>query len=180
MFANIFSDFDIDSLLCTQPFHLFGEIIDLFLQLEVQPVLLRVSHHFESVYPVETNLLDEVPAVADEVVSRGPVAGTTFHVAVVRFPSCRHVGARMVVPAVTLLEPLYLSAADAAEAAVGHGIPQTNVRAEHLVELLHGVSSSLCCWLPGLREEVCLIRFLLLGLAPHIPWEHISRTLYQR
>ena len=68
MVANIFSDFDVYSLFCTQPFHLSGEIIYLLLQLEVHPVLLRMSHHFEAVYPVEANLLHEVPTIADEVV----------------------------------------------------------------------------------------------------------------
>ena len=116
MVANIFSDFDTYTLVCTQPFHLSGEVVDFLLQLEVHPVLLRVSHHFEPVDTIETYLVYQVPSVAYEVVGTCPVTGPTLHVAVVRLPSGGHVDARMIVAAVALLEALYLPATDASEA----------------------------------------------------------------
>ena len=145
MVANIFSDFYVYSLFCTQPFHLSGEIIYLLLQLEVHPVLLRMGHHFEAVDAIEANLLYEFPAVADEVVGRCPVASAALHVAVVRLPSCRHVRPRMVVAAVALFKALYLSSTDTSEASVGHNITQTYVRTEHLVELLGEVNRLPAC-----------------------------------
>ena len=133
MVANIFSDFDIYSLFCTQPFHLSGEIIYLLLQLEVHPVLLRMSHHFEAVDTIEANLLYEIPAVTDEVVSRCPVASAALHVAVVWLPPRTHVCSGMVVATVALLKAFYLTATYTPKTSVRHGVSKTYVCAEHLV-----------------------------------------------
>ena len=99
-------------------------------------MLLRVGHHFKTVYPIEAYLVDKVPTVANKVVCRHPVAPTAFHVAVVRLPSCRHVSSGMVVTTITLLKPLYLPTADAPEASIRHYISQANVCTKHLVEFL--------------------------------------------
>ena len=110
-------------------------MLDEFLQLEVAVAVGLVVLPLQHIKTLLAYLLDEVAAVAGEVIGQEAVAVAAFGVAVVLAVTGGHVGATEVVAAVGLLQGLNLSAADAAEGAAWHRVTQTDILAEYIIEL---------------------------------------------
>ena len=87
-------------------------------------------------YTLLTNLADEVAAVVEEVVAVHAVAGEALAVDVVLAPAGGHMLAGAEVAGLYLVERHDAAAADAAAGTACHGIAETDVELEHLVELV--------------------------------------------
>ena len=119
----------------SQLLDLYLVVLDEFLQLEVAVLAGLVVLPLQHVEALLSYLLNEVAAVAVEVIGQEAVAVAAFGVAVVLAVTGGHVGATEVVAAVGLLQGLNLSAADAAEGAAWHRVTQTDILAEYIIEL---------------------------------------------
>ena len=102
-------------------------MLDEFLYLEVTPLPCQRDFPCQLVEAHLAYLADEVLAVAYQMVGLEAVAIPAFGMGVIFVPSGGHVAATVVMPAVGLLEGLYLAATDAAEEAAGHRVPQPDV-----------------------------------------------------
>ena len=109
-------------------------ILDKHFKLEVRPLLCLMGFHFKEGETLLTNLLDKVLTIAYDVVCTESITEAALCMTVVFIKSSTHVGPRMEVTAICLVDRFYLAAGDTPEISAWHSVTQSDIPRKYGIE----------------------------------------------